>query len=61
MKEFMLCCVYILTYAIDILCFIELLITLLIVLVTFWLCSVINAVIINAVKHQVTKTLNNVS
>ena len=31
----MLCCVYILTYAIDILCFIELLITLLSVLVTF--------------------------
>ena len=26
----------------------------------FLVCSVINAVIINAVKHQVTKTLNNV-
>ena len=32
----MLCCVYMLTYAIDILCFIELLITLLSVLITFW-------------------------
>ena len=31
----MLCCVYMLTYAIDILCFIELLITLLSVLITF--------------------------
>ena len=52
----MLCCVYILTYAIDILCFIELLITWLSVFGYFLVCSVINAV-----KHQkVTKTLNNV-
>ena len=51
----------ILAYAIDVLCFIELLITLLSVFGYFLVCSVINAVIINTVKHQkVTKTLNNV-
>ena len=55
----MLCCVYILTYAIDILCFIELLISLLSVLVTFW--CVLSVIINAAVKHQkVTKTLHNV-
>ena len=43
--------VYILTYSIDILCFIELLINLLSVFGYFLVCSVIHPVIINAVKH----------
>ena len=54
------CCVYILTYAIDIWCCIELLITLLSVLVIFW-CFSINYHRINYRTHQkVTKTLNEV-
>ena len=46
------CCVYILTYAIDILCCIELLITLLSVLVTFWCFT---ALIITALIIEHTK------
>ena len=57
----MLCCVYILTYAIDTLCCIELLITLLSIFGYFLVFHSINYHSINYITHQkVTKTLNKV-